>query len=115
MSFGFKGTDRSREDSPELNPPPGIEDNRQCALCLTYGDDSANVGILYGVLLSSLAHDELFVVSKPDDQVSFIQWHLVFYSWFSWFKDELPSTNLLMSSDFYRQFLKKKKRFYESQ
>ncbi|XP_070481046.1 histone-lysine N-methyltransferase 2A isoform X7 [Equus przewalskii] len=35
-------TDRSREDSPELNPPPGIEDNRQCALCLTYGDDSAN-------------------------------------------------------------------------
>ncbi|KAJ8780128.1 hypothetical protein J1605_011923 [Eschrichtius robustus] len=36
-------TDRSREDSPELNPPPGIEDNRQCALCLTYGDDSANV------------------------------------------------------------------------
>ncbi|XP_045432156.1 histone-lysine N-methyltransferase 2A isoform X5 [Pipistrellus kuhlii] len=35
-------TDRSREDSPELNPPPGIEDNRQCALCLTYGDDGAN-------------------------------------------------------------------------
>ncbi|XP_063111934.1 histone-lysine N-methyltransferase 2A isoform X3 [Cavia porcellus] len=35
-------TDRSREDSPELNPPPGIEDNRQCALCLMYGDDSAN-------------------------------------------------------------------------
>ncbi|XP_075402777.1 histone-lysine N-methyltransferase 2A isoform X2 [Tenrec ecaudatus] len=35
-------TDRSREDSPELNPPPGTEDNRQCALCLTYGDDSAN-------------------------------------------------------------------------
>ncbi|KAF6104256.1 hypothetical protein HJG60_011250 [Phyllostomus discolor] len=35
-------TDRNREDSPELNPPPGIEDNRQCALCLTYGDDSAN-------------------------------------------------------------------------
>uniref|UniRef100_A0A452QVS0 Histone-lysine N-methyltransferase n=1 Tax=Ursus americanus TaxID=9643 RepID=A0A452QVS0_URSAM len=35
-------TDRSREDSPELNPPPGVEDNRQCALCLTYGDDSAN-------------------------------------------------------------------------
>ncbi|XP_069935099.1 histone-lysine N-methyltransferase 2A isoform X9 [Oryctolagus cuniculus] len=34
--------DRSREDSPELNPPPGIEDNRQCALCLMYGDDSAN-------------------------------------------------------------------------
>ncbi|XP_073922729.1 histone-lysine N-methyltransferase 2A isoform X2 [Castor canadensis] len=35
-------SDRSREDSPELNPPPGIEDNRQCALCLMYGDDSAN-------------------------------------------------------------------------
>ncbi|XP_060228770.1 histone-lysine N-methyltransferase 2A isoform X5 [Meriones unguiculatus] len=35
-------TDRSREDSPELNPPPGIDDNRQCALCLMYGDDSAN-------------------------------------------------------------------------
>ncbi|XP_036116120.1 histone-lysine N-methyltransferase 2A [Molossus molossus] len=35
-------TDRSGEDSPELNPPPGIEDNRQCALCLMYGDDSAN-------------------------------------------------------------------------
>lgn len=35
-------TDRSREDSPELNPPPGIEDNRQCALCLMYGDDGAN-------------------------------------------------------------------------
>ncbi|XP_078002977.1 histone-lysine N-methyltransferase 2A isoform X2 [Phascolarctos cinereus] len=35
-------TDRSREDSPELNPPPGVEDNRQCALCLTYGDDNAN-------------------------------------------------------------------------
>uniref|UniRef100_A0A673VP25 Histone-lysine N-methyltransferase n=1 Tax=Suricata suricatta TaxID=37032 RepID=A0A673VP25_SURSU len=34
--------DRSREDSPELHPPPGIEDNRQCALCLAYGDDSAN-------------------------------------------------------------------------
>lgn len=35
-------TDRSREDSPELHPPPGIDDNRQCALCLMYGDDSAN-------------------------------------------------------------------------
>lgn len=53
MSFGLPGTDRSREDSPELNPPPGIEDNRQCALCLMYGDDSANVSTLaYGVLLS---------------------------------------------------------------
>ncbi|XP_029430000.1 histone-lysine N-methyltransferase 2A isoform X2 [Rhinatrema bivittatum] len=34
--------DRSREDSPELHPPPGVEDNRQCALCLKYGDDNAN-------------------------------------------------------------------------
>ncbi|XP_038610227.1 histone-lysine N-methyltransferase 2A [Tachyglossus aculeatus] len=34
--------DGSREDSPELNPPPGVEDNRQCALCLAYGDDGAN-------------------------------------------------------------------------
>ncbi|NXJ71070.1 KMT2A methyltransferase, partial [Rostratula benghalensis] len=36
------GSERSREDSPELNPPPDVEDNRQCALCLKYGDDSAN-------------------------------------------------------------------------
>nr|XP_033773847.1 histone-lysine N-methyltransferase 2A isoform X1 [Geotrypetes seraphini] len=35
-------SDRCREDSPELHPPPGVEDNRQCALCLKYGDDSAN-------------------------------------------------------------------------
>ncbi|XP_018421638.1 PREDICTED: histone-lysine N-methyltransferase 2A [Nanorana parkeri] len=34
--------DHSREDSPELLPPPGIEDNRQCALCLKFGDDNAN-------------------------------------------------------------------------
>ncbi|EMP33388.1 Histone-lysine N-methyltransferase MLL [Chelonia mydas] len=38
----WTGSDRSREDSPELNPPPDVEDNRQCALCLKYGDDSAN-------------------------------------------------------------------------
>ncbi|XP_015739338.1 histone-lysine N-methyltransferase 2A isoform X4 [Coturnix japonica] len=38
----ISGSDRSREDSPELNPPPDVEDNRQCALCLKYGDDSAN-------------------------------------------------------------------------
>nr|DBA16185.1 TPA: hypothetical protein GDO54_003604 [Pyxicephalus adspersus] len=34
--------DHSREDSPELLPPPGVEDNRQCALCLKFGDDNAN-------------------------------------------------------------------------
>ena len=68
MSFGFQGTDRSREDSPELNPPPGIEDNRQCALCLTYGDDSANVSTcVHGVVLNRLTHDELFL-SKLGDQ-----------------------------------------------
>ncbi|XP_019367658.1 PREDICTED: histone-lysine N-methyltransferase 2A isoform X1 [Gavialis gangeticus] len=38
----ISSSDRSREDSPELNPPPDVEDNRQCALCLKYGDDSAN-------------------------------------------------------------------------
>ncbi|XP_041733284.2 histone-lysine N-methyltransferase 2A-like isoform X2 [Coregonus clupeaformis] len=36
--------DLSREDSPELLPPPGISDNRQCALCLKYGDDNINEG-----------------------------------------------------------------------
>lgn len=46
ISLGSEGTDRSREDSPELHPPPGIDDNRQCALCLMYGDDSANVSTL---------------------------------------------------------------------
>ncbi|XP_066495898.1 histone-lysine N-methyltransferase 2A [Tiliqua scincoides] len=35
-------SDRSREDSPELAPPPDVEDNRQCALCLKYGDDGGN-------------------------------------------------------------------------
>ncbi|XP_073458569.1 histone-lysine N-methyltransferase 2A [Aquarana catesbeiana] len=34
--------DQGREDSPELLPPPGVEDNRQCALCLKFGDDHAN-------------------------------------------------------------------------
>lgn len=83
MSSGFQGTDRSREDSPELNPPPGIEDNRQCALCLTYGDDSANVSTLvHWVLLSRLANNDLFV-SKLGDQchlfseyLSLSLWHL---------------------------------------
>ncbi|XP_064424837.1 histone-lysine N-methyltransferase 2A isoform X2 [Latimeria chalumnae] len=36
------GSDRSREDSPELIPPPDVEDNRQCVLCLKYGDDNSN-------------------------------------------------------------------------
>ncbi|OCT72451.1 histone-lysine N-methyltransferase 2A isoform X2 [Xenopus laevis] len=35
-------TEHNREESPELPPPPGLEDNRQCALCLKYGDDNAN-------------------------------------------------------------------------
>nr|XP_020650223.1 histone-lysine N-methyltransferase 2A [Pogona vitticeps] len=35
-------SDRSQEDSPELGPPPDVEDNRQCALCLKYGDDEGN-------------------------------------------------------------------------
>ncbi|XP_034718401.1 histone-lysine N-methyltransferase 2A isoform X2 [Etheostoma cragini] len=30
------------EDSPELPPPPGVSDNRQCVLCLKYGDDNTN-------------------------------------------------------------------------
>ncbi|XP_053547112.1 histone-lysine N-methyltransferase 2A [Bombina bombina] len=34
--------EHTREQSPELPPPPGMEDNRQCALCLKYGDDEAN-------------------------------------------------------------------------
>ncbi|XP_066565242.1 histone-lysine N-methyltransferase 2A isoform X2 [Amia ocellicauda] len=38
------GADLSREDSPELTPPPGVGDNRQCVLCLKYGDDNTNDG-----------------------------------------------------------------------
>ncbi|KAL6471058.1 hypothetical protein MHYP_G00197080 [Metynnis hypsauchen] len=34
--------DLSREDSPELPPPPGVSDNRQCVLCLNYGDEKTN-------------------------------------------------------------------------
>uniref|UniRef100_A0A3Q0R0M0 Histone-lysine N-methyltransferase n=1 Tax=Amphilophus citrinellus TaxID=61819 RepID=A0A3Q0R0M0_AMPCI len=33
-----------REDSPELPPPPGVTDNRQCVLCLKYGDENTNEG-----------------------------------------------------------------------
>ncbi|XP_069804587.1 histone-lysine N-methyltransferase 2A isoform X2 [Dendropsophus ebraccatus] len=35
-------TDHSREENADLLPPPGVEDNRQCALCLKYGDDNTN-------------------------------------------------------------------------
>ncbi|XP_054854433.1 histone-lysine N-methyltransferase 2A isoform X1 [Eublepharis macularius] len=38
----LSSSDSSREDSPDLPPPPDVEDNRQCALCLKYGDDGAN-------------------------------------------------------------------------
>ncbi|XP_051965681.1 histone-lysine N-methyltransferase 2A isoform X2 [Xyrauchen texanus] len=34
--------DPSHEESAELPPPPGVSDNRQCALCLNYGDDNTN-------------------------------------------------------------------------
>nr|XP_060643229.1 histone-lysine N-methyltransferase 2A isoform X3 [Anolis sagrei ordinatus] len=34
--------DRTQEDGPDLVPPPDVEDNRQCALCLKYGDDGGN-------------------------------------------------------------------------
>uniref|UniRef100_A0A9J8B7M6 Histone-lysine N-methyltransferase n=1 Tax=Cyprinus carpio carpio TaxID=630221 RepID=A0A9J8B7M6_CYPCA len=34
--------DHSLEDSPDIPPPPGIGDNRQCALCLNYGDENTN-------------------------------------------------------------------------
>ncbi|XP_063166925.1 histone-lysine N-methyltransferase 2A isoform X2 [Candoia aspera] len=38
----LSSSDRSQDDSPELAPPPDVEDNRQCALCLKYGDDGGN-------------------------------------------------------------------------
>ncbi|XP_056613251.1 histone-lysine N-methyltransferase 2A [Triplophysa dalaica] len=34
--------DLSHEDIPELPPPPDVGDNRQCALCLNYGDEKTN-------------------------------------------------------------------------
>ncbi|XP_073441374.1 histone-lysine N-methyltransferase 2A isoform X2 [Dendrobates tinctorius] len=34
--------DHSRDENADLPPPPGVEDNRQCALCLKYGDDNAS-------------------------------------------------------------------------
>ncbi|XP_039197696.1 histone-lysine N-methyltransferase 2A isoform X3 [Crotalus tigris] len=38
----LSSSDRSQDDSPELSPPPDVEDNRQCCLCLKYGDDGGN-------------------------------------------------------------------------
>ncbi|CAN2387877.1 histone H3-K4 dimethylation [Pristimantis euphronides] len=35
-------TDHGRDENVDLPPPPGVEDNRQCALCLKYGDGNAN-------------------------------------------------------------------------
>ncbi|XP_041923797.1 histone-lysine N-methyltransferase 2A isoform X3 [Alosa sapidissima] len=34
----------SPEGSPEQLPPPGLGDNRQCVLCLKYGDENTNEG-----------------------------------------------------------------------
>ncbi len=36
-------SDHSPEDSTDIPPPPGVGDNRQCALCLNYGDKNTNV------------------------------------------------------------------------
>lgn len=36
-------SDHSPEDSQDIPPPPGVGDNRQCALCLNYGDENTNV------------------------------------------------------------------------
>lgn len=79
ISLGSEGTDRSREDSPELHPPPGIDDNRQCALCLMYGDDSANVSTL-GVRsrLIRTSRDHLSLVSVPDDFNEFVAPRVIF-------------------------------------
>lgn len=33
----------NQEDSPERPPPAGVTDNRQCVLCLKYGDENTNV------------------------------------------------------------------------
>ncbi|MGH0185036.1 UNVERIFIED_CONTAM: hypothetical protein FKN15_016516 [Acipenser sinensis] len=44
LGVSSAGSDHSREDSPELIPPPDVGDNRQCVLCLKYGDDSTNDG-----------------------------------------------------------------------
>ncbi|XP_042333287.1 histone-lysine N-methyltransferase 2A isoform X2 [Sceloporus undulatus] len=38
----ISNSDRTQEDNPELVPPPDVEDNRQCVLCLKYGDDGGN-------------------------------------------------------------------------
>lgn len=36
-------SDLSHEDRTEHPPPPGVSDNRLCALCLNYGDANTNV------------------------------------------------------------------------
>ncbi|XP_060107615.1 histone-lysine N-methyltransferase 2A [Heteronotia binoei] len=38
----LSSSERGREGSPDLTPPPDVEDTRQCALCLKYGDDGTN-------------------------------------------------------------------------
>lgn len=48
MYVSYTGTfilcsDHSPEDSPDIPPPPGVGDGRQCALCLNYGDENTNV------------------------------------------------------------------------
>lgn len=35
--------DLNQEDRPEPAHPSGIDDNRQCVLCLKYGDEKATV------------------------------------------------------------------------
>ncbi|XP_072548211.1 histone-lysine N-methyltransferase 2A [Salminus brasiliensis] len=34
--------DLIQEDCPDIPPPPGVSDNRQCVLCLNYGDEKTN-------------------------------------------------------------------------
>lgn len=50
------------EESPVLPPPPGVSDNRQCVLCLKYGDENTNVRNLLNVTLThvwlSLCHSK---------------------------------------------------------
>ncbi|XP_059814282.1 histone-lysine N-methyltransferase 2A-like isoform X3 [Hypanus sabinus] len=35
-------SERNQEESSDIDAPPDVEDNRQCALCLKYGDDNKN-------------------------------------------------------------------------
>ncbi|XP_060743641.1 histone-lysine N-methyltransferase 2A isoform X2 [Tachysurus vachellii] len=49
--------DLSQEESPELPLPSGIGDNRQCVLCLNYGDQKANeCGRLLYIFQNEWAH-----------------------------------------------------------